>query len=348
MGFAFIYERRMAEHQDQLTPQRIMQFAWGYTATLIIDAALHFQFFERLKQQPRTASELAADAKISPRGARILLNALAGLELVAREGERCKLTPESEMFLVPGSPSFHGAFFRHTTEQLLPKWMQLREVVRTGRPAMSVNSEGDGTAFFAEFVEALFTLSYPAARALGEHLKLAQAPGKVSVLDLAAGSGVWGIGLAHAAPQVHISAVDWPGVLDTTRRVAQQHKVADRLTTIPGDLMEADFGDGHQVAALGHILHSEGVERSQQLLQKTFHALAPGGVIAIMEFLPNDERTGPPLPLIFGVNMLVNTDQGDTFTFAEISAWLRAAGFENPRLLEVPAVSPLILASRPQ
>jgi hypothetical protein len=45
--------------------------------------------------------------------------------------------------------------------------------------------------------------------------------------------------------------------------------------------------------------------------------------------------------------MLVNTKAGDTFTFPEISAWLREAGFVNPRLLEVPAVSPLILATKP-
>jgi hypothetical protein len=46
--------------------------------------------------------------------------------------------------------------------------------------------------------------------------------------------------------------------------------------------------------------------------------------------------------------MLVNTDEGDTFTFAEISAWLEEAGYVNPRLLEVPSVSPLVLADKPR
>jgi hypothetical protein len=45
--------------------------------------------------------------------------------------------------------------------------------------------------------------------------------------------------------------------------------------------------------------------------------------------------------------MLVNTKAGDTFSFREMSGWLREAGFKNPRLLEVPAVSPLILATKP-
>jgi hypothetical protein len=45
--------------------------------------------------------------------------------------------------------------------------------------------------------------------------------------------------------------------------------------------------------------------------------------------------------------MLVNTTVGDTFTFAEISKWLREAGFEKPRQFNAGGVSPLILATKP-
>lgn len=330
------------------TPERIMQFAWGYTATLILDTALHFGVFDQLEAGPRTASELAAATGSTERGLRSVLDALVGLQLLGRNGRAYELTLESRNFLVTRSPAFHGAFFRHTVEQLLPKWMQLREVVRTGKPAMSVNAHGDGSAFFADFVESLFPLSYPAAKVLGLQLGLAETASPASVLDLAAGSGVWGIALAQFSEKIRVVAVDWPEVLKVTRKVAGQQGVGDRLTGVAGDLLEVDFGRGHRVATLGHILHSEGVERSRRLLRKTFEALAPGGTIAIMEFLPNNERTGPPQALIFGVNMLVNTEQGDVFTFAEIRGWLEEAGFVNARLLDVPAVSPLILADRPK
>ncbi len=105
---------------------------------------------------------------------------------------------------------------------------------------------------------------------------------------------------------------------------------------------------GHNVATLGHILHSEGEERSRALLRKTYDALAPGGTIAIAEFLVNDDRTGPPNGLIFAVNMLVATEHGDTYSFSEITRWLAQAGFENVRTLDSPGPSPLILANRPK
>jgi precorrin-6B methylase 2 len=225
--------------------------------------------------------------------------------------------------------------------------MRLSHVVRTGQPALPVNHANTGPEFFSHFVESLFPLSYNAARALGDHLEVSSLTSPASVLDIGAGSGVWGIGLAHRSPHLRIHAVDWPGVLEVTRRIARRHGVADRLTTSEGDLLEADFGTGHTIATIGHILHSEGPERSPKLLRKTFNALVPGGTVAISEFLTNESRTGPANALIFAVNMLIHTEAGDTFTFPEIAQWLTEAGFVEPRLLEAPAPSPLVLATKP-
>jgi cyclopropane fatty-acyl-phospholipid synthase-like methyltransferase len=211
---------------------------------------------------------------------------------------------------------------------------------------MKVNAETEGAEFFADFVESLFPISFGAASVLGQHLGVAKTKAPMSVLDIGAGSGVWSIALAKQSPHVRIHAVDWPQVLKVTRKVAAKHGVADRLTTSAGDFFEADFGKGHQVATIGHILHSEGRERSRRLIKKVYRSLAPGGTIAIQEFVPNDQRTGPPNALIFAVNMLVNTVAGDTFTFAEMREWLLEAGFKKPRLLDVPSVSPLVLATK--
>jgi hypothetical protein len=43
----------------------------------------------------------------------------------------------------------------------------------------------------------------------------------------------------------------------------------------------------------------------------------------------------------------MGTDCGDTFSFREITALLGQAGFANPRALEAPRPSPLILATKP-
>jgi ubiquinone/menaquinone biosynthesis C-methylase UbiE len=335
------------KHQKKLSPERIMQLAWGYAPPLIIEAAVKHGVFDALDQSPKTALQLARQARASERGLTAILNALVGLQLLARKGNRYTLTPESAAFLVTKNSPYHGTFFHHAARELIPRWLRISDVVRTGKPAMTANSAQEGAKFFEHFVESLFPMSFAAANALGKHLQISKATAPVNVLDIATGSGVWGIALAQQSPHVRMTAVDWPNVLRVTERVARRHGVGNRLTKIPGDLMKVNYGNSYNIATLGHILHSEGRERSRRLLKKTFNALSSGGTIAIAEFMVNHDRTGPPMGLLFAVNMLVNTQVGDTFSFEEMSGWLREAGFKKPRLLDVPSVSPLVLATKP-
>jgi SAM-dependent methyltransferase len=330
-----------------VTPERIMQFTWGYVPTLVLEAAIHHRVFDVLDAGPKTLKETAAATGASERGLRAIMNALVGLNFLARDGERYALTPESEAFLVSTKPSFQGGILKHASAQLIPNWLHLNEVVQTGKPVASVNQEGAGSDFFQQFVVDIFPTSYPSAQVLAKDLALNKSTTPVRVLDLAAGSGVWGIALAQSAENVTVTAVDWIDVLPATKKTVARFGLSDRFTFVAGDLDSAEFGQGHNVATLGHILHSEGETRSKNLLQKVFQALAPGGTIAIAEFLVNEDRTGPVGSLFFAANMLVQTDEGDTFSFEEIRDWLTAAGFTNARLLEAPGPSPLVLATKP-
>ena len=331
-----------------VTPQRIYQFAFGYAPPLVLEAAIRHHVFDVLDSGPKTLQEIGLATSASERGLAAILGVLVGLEFLAKDPRGYyALTPESAAFLVSSKPEFQGGLIRHTSEHLLPKWLSLNEVVATGRPAQSVNQQFAGSEFFEKFVNDIFPMSYHVAQELAVHLDLNGAGGPVSVLDLAAGSGVWGIALAQSSAQVRVTAVDWAGVIHVTRANAERFGLADRFTFHEGDLQNAAFGSGHNVATLGHILHSEGVERSKALLKKTFAALAPGGTIAIAEFLVNADRTGPLNGLVFAVNMLVNTDSGGTYSFEEISGWLREAGFVDARTLNTHGPSPLILATKP-
>ena len=336
------------QSKPSVTPERLMQMAWGYAPPLIIEAAVKNRVFDVLDAGPKTIAETAVATGASERGLRAIMSALVAIELLSRSADgRYSLTPESAAFLVSTKPGFFGGFIRHTSSQLIPKWLDLTNIVRTGKGNTHVNQQETGAEFFKEFVEDLFPLSYPVTQALATELKLDTAASPVSVLDLAAGSGVWGIGLAQRSPQVHVTAVDWPGVIATTQKMAARFQVADRFTFVPGDLSSADFGAGHHVATLGHILHSEGAAKSRSLLKKTFAALAPGGTIAVQEFLVNDDRTGPPVGVLFGVNMLVAGDDSDVWSFNTIAGWLKEVGFENARTIDSPGPSPLILATKP-
>jgi ubiquinone/menaquinone biosynthesis C-methylase UbiE len=331
----------------QLNPGRILDIASGYEPALILESAVRLGVFGVLDDHPQLLAEIAPQIGASERGARALLNGLVAIDLLQKYGERYALTDESAAYLVPGKPEYQGYMCKHVSRMLLPRWMQLTEVVRRGKPIAGVNEQSDGGAFFGEFVEDIFPMSYDAARDLAEELVAPDSNAAIRVLDLAAGSGVWGIALAEASQRVAVTAVDWPAVLPVTRRIAEQHGVLSQFAFVDGDVLGADFGSGYNIATLGHILHSEGETRSRELLKKTFDALLPGGTIAIAEFIADDDRTGPPNALIFAVTMLVNTEAGDTFTFSEMASWLAECGFVDVRELRVPGPAALVLATKP-
>ena len=330
------------------TPERLQRLGFGYAPPLIISAAVNNKVFDALELEPKSVEQVKKETGASARGLRAIMDALVGLELLRKDRHsRYSLTSESKAFLISGKPGTLAGFFGSVLPVMTSRWLRLTDIVRHGRPAVAVNRESEGTEFFSQLVETIIPMSYGGAQKLAEHLKVAKAKDLMRVLDLAAGSGIWGIALAQRSPQVRVTAVDWAGMIPTTKRITEKFGVRDRFDFIEGDLLEANFGSGYAVVTLGHILHSEGDQRSRQLLNKTFRALKSGGTIAIAEWLVNEDRTEPLHSLMFSVQMLVNTEKGDTFSFNEIRNWLQEAGFKKVRKLEAPGPSPLILATKP-
>src|SRR5580698_5198401 len=129
-----------------VTPERIFQFAWGYAPPLVIEAGIRHHVFDVLDSGPKSVSEVSKATGASERGLTAIMNVLVGLDFLAKDqkGTYC-LTPESAAFLVSTKPSFQGGLIRHSSEQLIPNWLHLNDVVATGQPVAAVNQQGPGT-----------------------------------------------------------------------------------------------------------------------------------------------------------------------------------------------------------
>jgi hypothetical protein len=112
-----------------------------------------------LDSGPKSLKEIQAATGASERGLRAILNFLAGFDFLRKDDGLYSLAPESAAFLVSTKPGFQGGLIRHTSEQLLPNWLQLNTVVETGKPALAVNRQEPGSEFFHEFVSDIFPMS---------------------------------------------------------------------------------------------------------------------------------------------------------------------------------------------
>src|SRR5436189_2049328 len=139
--------------EPKVTPERLMRFGFAYAPPLIISAAVAKKIFDALARGAKNVEEVSRQTGASVRGLRAIINALVGLELLKKNGDKYSLTPESEAFLVSNKPGTLARFFPMSMKRAIPLWLKLDDIVRTGDPGEARNEEHPGTEFFTELVE---------------------------------------------------------------------------------------------------------------------------------------------------------------------------------------------------
>lgn len=324
----------------------IMEDLTGTWRARTVVAGVELDVFRHLALGRRTAKEVAQATGASLRGTTSLLDALTATGYLRNTRGGYALQPIASEFLVPGKKMYVGAMAQ-ALSLTWDNWKNLAEAVRTGSPVEAVNVAEKGKEFFPKLVASLFPGSYAASQAAVSQIPKTEQRAIRNILDVAAGSGAWSIAFAQAIPDARVTTVDFPEMTPITKEFAEKCGVASRYSYLEEDLRHADFGrEAYDLVILGHIIHSEGEQRGKELLRKAAAALRPGGKLLIAEYVPNDDRTGPEMPLLFGLNMLLQTDEGAVFTLREYRDWLKTAGFSRVSTVPVPPPTTVILATK--
>lgn len=335
----------MKSVKETVTPAKLTDDLWAARQSLALVAAIELDIFSVIAQGNRTSAEIARAIKAPRRGLERLLDVLVGMGYLVKRGTSFRLAPHASAFLVRGQDSYLGGFAGEA-RMALPGWMELASVIRSGQPFRRIDSD-EGRDFFPKLVRDIFPLNYRSARILVRHLPKATLKRIEHVLDVAAGSGAWSLPFAQACPNSRITILDYPEVTPVAREYAEKFGVAERYDYQEGDVRQLDFGQKqYDAVILGHIIHSEGEQWGRNLIRKSYRALKPGGTLVIAEMIPNDHRTGPIMPLLFALGMVLNTQEGDVFTLAQYRQWLKRAGFTRVRTVDAQNPSPVIIATR--
>jgi len=319
------------------SPALIFETLLAYQRSAALQAAITLDLFSAIGAGPGDAASLARRCSASERGIRILCDYLAIVGLIEKADGQYRHSPTSAIFLDPHSPACMASASRFLGDATVndPAW-SLAEIIRSGRTTLP----GDGTLepenpLWVEFAESMAPMMAPMAGPLAE-IALDGLAGPIAVLDIAAGHGLFGIEIAERNPHARIVALDWAPVLDVARINAQKAGVADRYELLPGSAFDVDYGGPYDIALLTNFLHHFDQPTCVRLLQKVHAALRPGGRVAALEFVPNEDRISPPVPAAFSLTMLTSTPFGDAYTFSELEAMYREAGFERIAAQQIP------------
>lgn len=323
---------------DEPNPVAIFDTLNAFQRTGALKAAIELNVFTVLGGKSLEASAIADACGADTRGIRILCDYLTVLELLQKNGRAYSLTPTSAAFLDQNSPRYMGSVARFVaSNDMMEMFRDVGAAVRQGGTRLPAGGTTKiDNDLWVEFAKSMAPLMRPAAEFMAALVTEKRPTGKVRVLDIAAGHGLFGIEIARQLAEASIVAQDFDSVLQVAHQNADQAGVADRYRLLPGDAMSVEFDGMFDCVLLTNFLHHFGPDICEALLGKVRSHLDPGGFVLTLEFIPNDDRVTPPTPAAFALTMLVTTDRGDAYTFADYQRMFNAAGFTRNELVDVP------------
>ena len=312
----------------------ILNMATGYWQSCALHAAVKLDIFTVLAHECEchTAQEVATLLQCDKRGVSGLLNALAAMELLEKNGECFSLSTVAKRFLVTGSSEYLGNIILHH-HHLVDGWAQLDLAVRTGKP---VEKRCHGEEQEREsFQLGMFNLAMTIAPKLAEQIDL---QGRRHLLDLGGGPGTYAIHFCQANPELRASIIDRPMTRNFATQAIKFFGLQERIDFVGEDLSHASIKGGYDVVWLSQVLHGYGPEECGRIIAKAVQALLPGGMIMVHEFFLNQAKDGPLFPALFSLNMLINNQGGRSYSEGEIAAMLAENGVRD--LERLPFVGP--------
>ncbi|MCE3552953.1 acetylserotonin O-methyltransferase [Pseudonocardia sp. RS11V-5] len=317
------------------TPERILGLGSAFWGSKTLLSAVELGVFGVLAAGPLPAEELRDRLGLHPRSARDFFDALVALEMLDRDAAaepRYRNTAETDLFLVPGKPTYVGGLLEMLNARLYGFWGSLTEGLRTGRPQNEAkNGEDFFSALYADpdrlagFLAAMSALSAGAAAAIADTFPWER---HQSFCDLGTAQGMLPVQVALRHPHLRGTGVDLPPAGPIFEKFVAGHGLSSRLTFTAGDFFTDPLPPA-EVYVLGHILHDWGQEAKKALLRRTYDVLPDGGAVIVYDTVIDDERRANTFGLLMSLNMLIETPDGADYTGADCQGWLAEAGFEE-------------------
>ncbi|MEK7468119.1 MAG: methyltransferase [Planctomycetota bacterium] len=316
------------------SPAPIFNLLQGFHASGVLNAAIQLGVFGALAKGPRAAAQVAAAVRCPERSAAILCDALASTGLLHKESRRYRLSLDAAQFLVPGRPGYVGGAARILCDPALwDAFGRFAQAVRHGGTVLPFHAETPGQRFWETFADNSDAFAAPAAgysESLLKRFLEDRAPSKV--LDVACGSGLYGLTVAGHCPGAHVTLLDGAHVVPSVKKRARELGLSKRVTCVGGDMFRTDLGGPYDAIIASHVLHHFSPGTCETLLKRFALALVPGGRLLVHEFVAAEDGVSNAHAAMFAAVMLAWTREGRTYSFSEYTRMFTKTGFSEPVL----------------
>lgn len=305
----------------------------------VYQQALRVGLLDAMSGGPRPVGELAARCGLRPGPVELMLAVLEALGVVDRHAADWRLTELGQALM--------GGGYRRLGDEY---WEHLSAFLRSGEPMARMDQAQQSPAHYQKQAAALAWMLASAAEQAARMLEFPRGAGGWHILDLGAGSAIWSLSLARRVAGTRVTAVDWPAVLEVAKATAARLGLAERLTTIAGDMHAAVLpAEAFDLAVIANVIHLLSHEQTGDLLRRVRGLLKPGGRVVVIDVFAGRPE-GDLHRTLYALGLALRTTQGSVYERQEVERLLAASGYERAdfKPLEVPPfVMGMIVGSCP-
>lgn len=302
----------------------LLETSGSYWKACTLHAGVSLEIFTLIGDDCIDGDEIARSLDGNAEGVKRLLNALTAMGLLTKQQDEYANTSESKSLLVKGSSDYIGHIIMHH-HHLVSAWSQLSQAVKTGQPVRQRSSFGKEEER-ESFLMGMFNLAMNIAPHVADQIDLS---GRSHLIDWGGGPGTYAIHFCLANPDLRATVYDLPTTRPFALKTIERFGLADRIDFMAGNYIDNEIKGSYDVAWLSHILHGEGPEDCPRIIRKAVSVVEADGLILVHDFILNDNLDGPLFPALFSLNMLINTQHGQSYSESQITSMLARAGVKE-------------------
>lgn len=328
------------ELPEGMDPMRVMQVASAYWQSCVLHAANRLDIFNLLDGQAKDLDTLSRETESDRRCLGALLSALVSMDFLDRDGDIFRNNQFSQTFLTNSSKFYQGGIV-YMFENWYEAWGGLYDTVKSGKPSALMHQ-----AYTDEETRNYMMGMHNRALSQSDVLTgMIDLSGKKQLMDVGCGPATFAVKFCEKYDGLNAVAMDREQNLKIAQEIVDQYGMQDRVELRPGDYNTDSLGEGNDAMLLSSMTNQESPENIKKLLKKCYDSMNKDGVIMIQEQLLHADKKGPQLAALIGVNQIINTVSGTSYSTAEMEEMLREVGFVDIESRQMAPPSPFIMVT---
>lgn len=309
---------------DIKSAEDIRELANAFRESRTFLTAFELKIFTSLDKHLMTSDDVAQKLNSDSRATDRLMNALCAMGLLKKVHGKFYNSDLSAKYLVEGKPDFMRNIYH--ANNLWNDWSSLTDSVIKGSSQRSIINKSENDNWVESFIGAMHYRGVNQGKILAMMIDISNVK---NMLDVGGGSAAFSMEIVKKNPSISAVVLDLPYVIPLTKKYVSEAGLSDKFNFIEGDYLTTELKDNYDLILLSAIVHINNYDQNKMLVKKCADVLNKNGMIIINDFVMNEDRTQPRQSALFALNMLVGTENGDTYTEKEMREWFESAGLSK-------------------